>query len=84
MGGRATWVEAGAVPSAADEGAKAIAERLGHASITTTLNQYGHLFPALDEQPAARLDDLGRPFVGRDGNGMEAQASEQQAVGYTN
>ena len=39
---------------------KAIAERLGHASITTTLNTYGHLFPALDEELAGRLDDMAR------------------------
>ena len=39
---------------------KAIAERLGHASITTTLNTYGHLFPALDEELAGRLDDIAR------------------------
>jgi hypothetical protein len=35
-------------------------ERLGHRSITTTLNQYGHLFPELDEALAERLDDMGR------------------------
>jgi hypothetical protein len=27
----------------------AIKERLGHSSITVTLDQYGHLFPAIDE-----------------------------------
>jgi hypothetical protein len=36
-------VEAGAHP-------KAVQARLGHASITTTLNTYGHIFPSLDEQ----------------------------------
>jgi len=46
-------IKAGAHP-------KAIAERLGHASITTTLNTYGHLFPALDEELAGRLDDIAR------------------------
>jgi integrase len=46
-------IKAGAHP-------KAIAERLGHASITTTLNTYGHLFPALDEELAGRLDDMAR------------------------
>lgn len=39
---------------------KAIADRLGHASVTTTLNTYGHLFPALDEELAERLDAMGR------------------------
>jgi integrase len=28
---------------------RAIMERLGHSSIQTTLNLYGHLFPALDD-----------------------------------
>jgi len=28
---------------------KVIQSRLGHASITTTLDRYGHLFPNLDE-----------------------------------
>ena len=31
-------------------------ERLGHESITTTLNTYGHLFPALDEALTEALD----------------------------
>jgi integrase len=66
-------IQAGAHP-------KAIAKRLGHASITTTLNQYGHLLPALDEQLTARLDELGRPFVGRDGNGMASRLTEQKPV----
>ena len=39
---------------------KAIQERLGHSSITTTLDRYGHLFPALDEELAERLDEMGR------------------------
>jgi integrase len=35
---------------------KAIQARMGHASITTTLNTYGHLFPSLDVELADRLD----------------------------
>jgi integrase len=50
-------IKAGAHP-------KAIADRLGHASITTTLNTYGHLFPALDEELAERLDAMGRGSAG--------------------
>jgi len=42
-------VEAGAHP-------KEIQELLRHRSITTTLNTYGHLFPALHERLAERLD----------------------------
>lgn len=37
---------------------KAIQERLGHSSITVTLDRYGHLFPKLDELLTGRLDDL--------------------------
>jgi hypothetical protein len=44
-------IKAGAHP-------RAIMERLGHSSITTTLNQYGHLFPELDQALAGRLDEM--------------------------
>jgi integrase len=37
---------------------KAIQARLGHASITTTLNLYGHLFPSLDVELAERLEKV--------------------------
>jgi integrase len=37
---------------------KAIQARMGHASVTTTLNLYGHLFPSLDVELAERLDDV--------------------------
>lgn len=43
-------IEAGAHP-------KAIQDRIGHASITTTLNVYGHLMPGLDSRLAERLDE---------------------------
>jgi integrase len=36
---------------------KVIQSRLGHASISTTLDRYGHLFEGLDEAAADRLDD---------------------------
>lgn len=39
------------------EHAKTIQTRLGHASITTTLDTYGHLMEGLDEAAAGRLDD---------------------------
>ena len=35
---------------------KVIPERLGHASIKTTLDTYGHLFDGLDEAAADRLE----------------------------
>ena len=50
-------IKAGAHP-------KAIADRLGHALITTTLNTYWHLFPVLDEELAERLDAMGRASAG--------------------
>lgn len=40
---------------------KAIQVRMGHASITVTLDRYGHLFPEQDEIIAAGLDTLARP-----------------------
>ena len=36
---------------------KEIQARLGHASITTTLNTYGHLWPSLGEQLDRRMED---------------------------
>ena len=39
---------------------KEIQERLGHSSITVTLDRYGHLFPGLDERLAERLDEMAR------------------------
>jgi integrase len=45
---------------------RAIMERLGHSSITVTLNTYGHLFPAIDEALSDRLDavfEASRPPV---------------------
>ena len=35
---------------------KVIQERMGHSSIRTTLDTYGHLFPGLDEAAADALD----------------------------
>jgi len=39
---------------------KEIQARLGHSSITTTLDRYGHLFPSLDERLRAGLDETFR------------------------
>ncbi len=36
---------------------KMLQEILGHASITTTLDLYGHLYPGEMDRYAARLDD---------------------------
>ena len=37
---------------------KVLQDRLGHASITTTLDTYGHLMTGLDEAAAESLDDV--------------------------
>jgi integrase len=47
----ALLIELGAHP-------KAIQERLGHSSITVTMDVYGHLFPALDEALTERLEEV--------------------------
>jgi hypothetical protein len=43
---------------AAGEHPKVIESLLGHASISTTLDTYGHLFNGLDEAVADHIDDL--------------------------
>jgi len=47
----ALLIELGAHP-------KAIQERLGHSSITVTMDVYGHLFPAINEALTDRLDEI--------------------------
>ena len=39
---------------------KVIQDRLGHASIKTKLDTYGHLFDGMDEAAAAALDEAAR------------------------
>ncbi|HEX2273453.1 MAG TPA: tyrosine-type recombinase/integrase [Acidimicrobiales bacterium] len=59
----ALLIELGAHP-------KAIQERLGHSSITVTIDVYGHLFPSIDEALTARLDDtLQAAQLARDADG---------------
>jgi integrase len=41
----------------------AIRERLGHSSITVTMDRYGKLFPSLDEAIAAGLDSVLRRAI---------------------
>lgn len=45
---------------------KEIQARLGHSSITTTLDRYGHLFPSLDERLKEGLDATYRRAAGLD------------------
>lgn len=49
-----------AILIAQGEHPKVIQSRLGHASIKTTLDTYGHLFDGLDEAAADRLDETWR------------------------
>lgn len=37
---------------------KVVSERLGHSSITITLDRYSHLFPTMQQEAAEKLDDL--------------------------
>ena len=53
---------------------KASQERMGHSSITVTLDRYGHLFPGIDERIADGLDDVLRGALAvtpRSGRGHE-------------
>jgi integrase len=43
---------------------KSVQARLGHASITTTLNTYGHLLPSLEEQLTEGLESAYREVDG--------------------
>ncbi len=43
---------------AAGEHPRLIAERVGHTSVRTVLDVYGHLLPGMDEAAAGRLDAL--------------------------
>jgi integrase len=68
-----------AVALAIAEGAhpKSIQSRIGHSSIVTTLDRYGHLFPALDEQIAEGIDTAWRTAVAdsaRTGRGPDPTA----------
>jgi integrase len=51
-----------AVALAIEQGAhaKAIQERMGHASVSVTLDRYGHLLPSLGERVADGLDSAFR------------------------
>ena len=47
----ALWIAAGANP-------KEVAARAGHASVSFTLDRYGHLYPEADQALRDRLDAL--------------------------
>ena len=60
---------------------KAIQERLGHSSITVTLDRYGHLFPKLNGALTAQLDELHQEAVRAIGSGSPAETSSVRSVG---
>jgi integrase len=50
---------------AAGVNARALSTYMGHASVTITLDRYGHLFPGNEEEAAALLDGyLARAMTG--------------------
>ncbi len=60
---------------------KAIQERLGHSSITVTLDRYGHLFPSLDEALTARLDEMRQDALAALGNRPPAGLAAVRKLG---
>jgi site-specific recombinase XerD len=40
---------------------KVVQERLGHASITTTLDTYSHVLPGLQQSAALKFDQVAQP-----------------------
>ncbi len=52
--------------------AKAIQARMGHSSVTITLDRYGHLLPSLDEQIADGLDRMYREAIAERAGGRAA------------
>ena len=54
------WLAAGVgnLPCEEGEHPAAIARRLGHSSVATVLDRYGHLLPGLDAGAATALDRL--------------------------
>ena len=53
---------------------RAIMERLGHSSITVTLNTYGHLFPGLDEALTDGLEEQFQKAVSGDSRPVGGQS----------
>lgn len=51
------------------ESPKVVQERLGHASITETMDTYGHLWPDADDQTRQAIDEALRPPVADDEEG---------------
>ena len=64
---------------------KAVMERLGHSSITVTLDRYGHLFPALDDALTAGLNEAIRAATAdQSGTHLARSASSEPPNGPGN
>jgi integrase len=46
---------------AGGENPKVVSERLGHKSVVTTLEEYAHVLPGMQERATEKLEDLLRP-----------------------
>ena len=57
---------------------KIVSERLGHSSITITLDTYSHVLPGLEEAAAERFDGILNPDVSK----MLAEADESDSEAH--
>lgn len=57
---------------------RAVMERLGHSSVTVSLDRYGHLFPSIDESLTDGLDELHGKFS-RPGRGLGTKEPQIRA-----
>jgi integrase len=53
----------------ANESAKVVSERLGHARIQTTLDTYTHVLPTMQKRAAEKMDGFFRQGRGQAANG---------------
>lgn len=60
--------------------AKAIQERMGHASVKVTLDRYGHILPSIERRLAGGLDDVYRQSLARHGEGTTVSLREELGV----
>jgi len=79
-----------AVALAIGQGAhpKALQERMGHSSVTVTLDRYGHLYEGLDGQIATSLDDVLRESRGlaaawRPSEDLASTPEEDKSAGHS-
>jgi hypothetical protein len=67
----ALWMAAGAGP-------KEVAARAGHASVSFTLDRYGHLYPDADQALRDRLDALHALVEARQSAGLDGPETDQE------